>query len=45
MVGVPDHPNAHTVKGELVEPFANAAGHLKPQLPRRGELTGGRERA
>jgi hypothetical protein len=26
------------VKGELVDPFANAVGHLKPQLPRRGDL-------
>jgi len=42
--GVPDHPNAHTVKGELVEPFANAAGHLRPQLPRRGNLTPAAER-
>jgi sterol desaturase/sphingolipid hydroxylase (fatty acid hydroxylase superfamily) len=36
--GVPDHASAHTVKGELVDPFANAVGHLKPQLPRRGDL-------
>ena len=36
--GSPDHANAHTVKGELVEPLINAAGHLKPLLPRgRGE--------
>jgi sterol desaturase/sphingolipid hydroxylase (fatty acid hydroxylase superfamily) len=28
--GFADHPNAHTVKGELVEPLINAAGHLKP---------------
>jgi len=33
--GFADHPNAHTVKGELVEPLINAAGHLKPLLPRR----------
>jgi len=32
--GFPDHPDAHTVKGELFEPFVNAAGHLKPMLPR-----------
>jgi len=32
--GFPDHVNAHTVKGELVEPFVNAAGHLKPALPK-----------
>ena len=28
-------PNAHTMKGELVDPLINAAGHLKPLLPRR----------
>lgn len=28
--GVPGHADAHTVKGELVTPFANAAAHLKP---------------
>ena len=33
--GFADHPNAHTVKGELVDPLINAAGHLKPLLPRR----------
>ncbi|HEX5210496.1 MAG TPA: sterol desaturase family protein [Pseudolabrys sp.] len=43
--GVPDHADAHTVKGELVEPFVNAAGHFKPRLPRRGEFAGERERA
>jgi len=36
--GFPGRPNAHTVKGELVEPLINAAGHLKPLLPRRGAL-------
>ncbi|HEY1312109.1 MAG TPA: sterol desaturase family protein [Pseudolabrys sp.] len=30
--GFPGSANAHTVKGELVEPFVNAAGHLKPAL-------------
>ncbi len=33
--GFADHPDAHTVKGELVDPFVNAAGHLKPLLPKR----------
>ena len=33
--GFPGNANAHTVKGELVEPFVNAAGHLKPALPKR----------
>jgi len=33
--GFADHPNAHTVKGELVEPLVNAAAHLKPLLPGR----------
>jgi len=33
--GFPDHPDAHTVKGELVDPFSNAAGHLKPLWPKR----------
>ena len=42
--GVPNHANAHTVKSELVEPFASAAGHLKPLLPRRGELAPSAER-
>ena len=36
--GVPDHSNAHTVQSELVEPLINAAGHLKPLLPRRADL-------
>jgi len=35
--GFADHPNAHTVKGELVEPLVNAAAHLKPLMPGRGE--------
>ena len=42
--GFPNQPNAHTVKGELVEPFANAAGHLKPLLPRRRGLAPAEER-
>jgi sterol desaturase/sphingolipid hydroxylase (fatty acid hydroxylase superfamily) len=37
--GFADHPNAHTVQGELVEPLINAAAHLKPLLQkRRSEL-------
>jgi sterol desaturase/sphingolipid hydroxylase (fatty acid hydroxylase superfamily) len=32
--GVTDHQNAHTVKGELMDPFVKAAGHLKPALPK-----------
>jgi sterol desaturase/sphingolipid hydroxylase (fatty acid hydroxylase superfamily) len=33
--GFPDQPNAHTVKGELVDPFGNTAGHLKPLWQKR----------
>ena len=37
--GFADHPDAHTVKGELVAPLINAASHLKPLMQRRrGEL-------
>jgi sterol desaturase/sphingolipid hydroxylase (fatty acid hydroxylase superfamily) len=43
--GFADHPDAHTVKGELVAPLINAAGHIRPLLPRRGDLAGERERA
>jgi len=32
--GLPDHPNAHTVKAEMIEPFISAAGHFKPALPK-----------
>ncbi|MGH6663835.1 MAG: sterol desaturase family protein [Pseudolabrys sp.] len=32
--GFPDNLNAHTVKAELVDPFVNAASHLKPALPK-----------
>jgi hypothetical protein len=28
--GFGDHPDAHTMKGELVDPLINAAGRLKP---------------
>jgi sterol desaturase/sphingolipid hydroxylase (fatty acid hydroxylase superfamily) len=33
--GFADHPDAHTVKGELVAPLVNAAHHLKPLWQRR----------
>ena len=33
--GVDGHADAHTVKAEMLRPFADAAGHLKPLLPRR----------
>jgi len=33
--GFPNHPDAHTVKGELVNPLVNAALHLKPLMPKR----------
>jgi sterol desaturase/sphingolipid hydroxylase (fatty acid hydroxylase superfamily) len=33
--GFADNPDAHTVKGELVDPLIKAAGHLKPLLPKR----------
>jgi sterol desaturase/sphingolipid hydroxylase (fatty acid hydroxylase superfamily) len=33
--GVGDYPDAHTVKGELVAPLINAAGHFKPLFQRR----------
>jgi sterol desaturase/sphingolipid hydroxylase (fatty acid hydroxylase superfamily) len=33
--GFADRPDAHTVKGELVDPLINAAGHLKPLWPKR----------
>ena len=36
--GFPDQPNAHTVQGEMVEPFVNAAAHLKPRWPQHGEI-------
>ena len=31
--GFPGQPDAHTVKGELVDPFINAAGHIWPKRP------------
>ena len=33
--GIDGHTDAHTVKAEMLRPFAEAAGHLKPLLPRR----------
>jgi sterol desaturase/sphingolipid hydroxylase (fatty acid hydroxylase superfamily) len=36
--GFADHPDAHTVKGELVAPLVNAAAHLKPLWPKRAPL-------
>jgi sterol desaturase/sphingolipid hydroxylase (fatty acid hydroxylase superfamily) len=32
-IGFPGEPDAHTVKGELVDPFINAAGHIWPKRP------------
>jgi sterol desaturase/sphingolipid hydroxylase (fatty acid hydroxylase superfamily) len=32
--GFPDQPDAHTFKGEMVAPFLNAAGHLRPLSPK-----------
>jgi hypothetical protein len=32
--GFADHPDAHTFKGEVVTPFVEAAGHLKPLWPK-----------
>ena len=32
--GFPDRADAHTVKGELVDPLVKAAGHLKPSWPK-----------
>ena len=43
--GFPGNANAHTVKGELVEPFVNAAGHLKPALPKRAVPVAQRKQA
>jgi sterol desaturase/sphingolipid hydroxylase (fatty acid hydroxylase superfamily) len=33
--GFPGRADAHTLKGELVDPFTNAAAHLKPLLHKR----------
>jgi sterol desaturase/sphingolipid hydroxylase (fatty acid hydroxylase superfamily) len=32
--GFADHPDAHTFKGEMVNPLLNAAAHLKPLWPK-----------
>jgi hypothetical protein len=31
--GFPGQPDAHSLKGELVDPFINAAGHIWPKQP------------
>ena len=31
--GFSGQPDAHTLKGELVDPFINAAGHIWPKRP------------
>ncbi len=41
--GFADHPNAHTIKGELIDPLINAAGQIKPLLTHRHELATVRE--
>ncbi len=33
--GFADNPDAHTVKGEFIDPIVKAAGHLKPNWPKR----------
>jgi sterol desaturase/sphingolipid hydroxylase (fatty acid hydroxylase superfamily) len=33
--GFADHADAHTFKGEWVKPFVEAAGHIRPLLPKR----------
>ncbi|HEY7997739.1 MAG TPA: sterol desaturase family protein, partial [Pseudolabrys sp.] len=43
--GFPDHPNAHTVKGELVDPLINAARHFKPAPPKRAVSIAQRKQA
>lgn len=35
--GFPGDPDAHTVKGELINPLINATGHLKPLWPKKAE--------
>jgi sterol desaturase/sphingolipid hydroxylase (fatty acid hydroxylase superfamily) len=35
--GFENHPDAHTVKGELVAPLVNAARHFRPLFPRRAK--------
>jgi sterol desaturase/sphingolipid hydroxylase (fatty acid hydroxylase superfamily) len=36
--GFANHPDAHTVRGELIAPLINAAAHLKPLWPRKAPL-------
>ena len=36
--GFRDRADAHTFKGEVVDPLINAAGHLKPLLPKRASV-------
>jgi sterol desaturase/sphingolipid hydroxylase (fatty acid hydroxylase superfamily) len=33
--GFADNPDAHTVKGEFIDPIVKAAGHFKPNWPKR----------
>ncbi len=35
--GFADRPDAHTFKGEMIDPLIAAAGHLKPLWPKRAE--------
>jgi sterol desaturase/sphingolipid hydroxylase (fatty acid hydroxylase superfamily) len=35
--GIADHPDAHTFKGEMVNPLINAAAHFKPLWPKQAE--------
>ena len=42
--GFADRPDAHTVKGELLDPFVDAAAHLKPLWPKRAANISVRER-
>ena len=37
--GFPGRTDAHTFKGEVIDPVINAAGHLKPLLPKRAPPT------
>ncbi len=41
--GFADHPDAHTVKGELVAPLINAARRLKPLWPKRAPIVAERK--
>jgi sterol desaturase/sphingolipid hydroxylase (fatty acid hydroxylase superfamily) len=43
--GFPDHPDAHTFKGELVNPLINAAAHIWPKPQDRGQPLKVRRRA